>query len=71
MATVTPHTCDQDLDTLLQKLEHDSSNLLKWLRNNYMKLNEEKCHLVVAGHKFESVWAQIGDSRIWETNTEK
>ena len=25
----------------------------------------------VVAHKFESVWAQIGDSRIWETNTEK
>ena len=67
----TPHTCDQDLDTLLKKLEHDSLNAIEWFKNNYMKLNEDKCHLIIAGHKYENVWAMIGESRIWETDKQK
>ena len=29
-----------------------------------MKLNEDKCHLLVAGHRYESLWAKIGETRI-------
>ena len=36
-----------------------------------MKLNEEKCHLIIAGHKYENAWAMIGDARIWETQKQK
>ena len=31
-----------------------------------MKLNEEKCHFIVSGHKYEHIWAKIGNSIIWE-----
>ena len=27
--------------------------------NNYMKLNEEKCHFIISGHKIEHLWAKI------------
>ena len=36
-----------------------------------MKLNEDKCHLLVAGHRYETLWANIGETRIWEGNNEK
>ena len=36
-----------------------------------MKLNEEKCHLIIAGHKYENTWAIIGESRIWETQRQR
>ena len=36
-----------------------------------MKLNEGKCHLLVGGYKHESIWAKIGDARIWESNKQK
>ena len=36
-----------------------------------MKLNEDKCHLLVGGYKNESIWAKIDDSRTWESNKEK
>ena len=26
-----------------------------------MKLNTEKCHLLISGHKYEHQWAQIKD----------
>ena len=36
-----------------------------------MKLNEEKCHFLFAGHKHEVVFARAGDSTIWESTREK
>ena len=36
-----------------------------------MKLNEDKCHLLVAGHAYETLWANIGETRIWESKNEK
>ena len=36
-----------------------------------MKLNQDKCHLLVSGYKDENVWAQIGDEIIWEINKQK
>ena len=31
-----------------------------------MKLNTDKCHLIVAGSKHEHVCAQIGNDLLWE-----
>ena len=36
-----------------------------------MKLNHDKCHLLVSRHRYESVWANIGSSKIWESNDQK
>ena len=36
-----------------------------------MKLNEDKCHLLVGGYKQESIWAKTGDARSWESNKQK
>ena len=67
----TLYACDMKLDTVLRKLEHDSLLAIEWFNANYMKLNADKCHLLVAGHKYESVWAKIGNEKIWESNEEK
>ena len=62
---------DKDLGSLINRLEHDSFLAIEWFQNNYMKLNEDKCHLLVGGYKHESIWAKIGDARIWESNKQK
>ena len=31
-----------------------------------MKINTDKCHLLVSGYKHEHVWAKLGDKKIWE-----
>ena len=51
--------CDSDLKHLMGRLEHDTKLAIEWFENNYMKLNEDKCHLLVAGHKYESLLAKI------------
>ena len=36
-----------------------------------MKLNTDKCHFLLAGYKYEQVWANVGDDKIWESQKEK
>ena len=43
----------------------------EWFQNNYMKLNTGKCHLLVAGHKFEHTWVRIGPGKIWDDHSIK
>ena len=42
-------------------LENDSSLAIEWFQNNYMKLNEGKCHLLDSGIKHEVIWDNVGD----------
>ena len=42
------------------RLEHDSALAMCWFESNYMKLNTDKCHLIMSGNKHESFWAEYG-----------
>ena len=64
----SPHACVISLDELLMHLEHNSAFAVCWFGSNYMKLNTDKCHLIISGNKHESFWADIGNDRIWESN---
>ena len=55
----TFHTCDNDRNNLIKRLEQDA-------QTNNMKLNKDKCHLLVLRHKYENVWVKMGDEKIWE-----
>ena len=53
------------------RLDHDTALAVEWLENNIKKLNQDKFHLLVSGHKHETVWAKIGETKIWESNKQK
>ena len=36
-----------------------------------MKLNQDKCHLLVPGYKHGNIWARIGKVKIWESSKQK
>ena len=36
-----------------------------------MKLKEDKCHFILSGCKHEIIFADIGESRIWEKGQQK
>ena len=38
----TFHACDKDLNSLFNRLEHDSYLAIKWFENKFMKLNQDK-----------------------------
>ena len=67
----TFYKCDKDINNLMKSLEHDSLLAIEWFDSNYMKLNESKCHSIMAGHKHEHIWAKIGQTMIWEQNNVK
>ena len=63
--------CDINLDELLMHSEHESALAECCFESNYMKLNTDKCYLIISGNKHESFWAVIGNDRIWESNSVK
>ena len=48
--------CDSDLNYLISRLKHDF---------------QDKCHLLISRHKYESMWANIGSCKVWENNDQK
>ena len=67
----TLYACDEDVNPLINRLEHDSYLAIEWFENNSMKLNQDKCLLLVSGFKYENVWAKIGKTKIWESKKQK
>ena len=51
----TPHTCDSDLYTVLNKLKNCTDSLFTWFQENHMKPNGGKCHLLVTTEKSVNV----------------
>ena len=64
---VSNYACDMGLSNLLRRLEHDSLIILEWFECSYTKMNEDKCHFLIAGNKYENLWARVGHSQIWES----
>ena len=62
----TPYICGQSLSDVLTKLEMFSEKALNWFELNFLKLNPEKCHLLVSGFKHEVSFAKLDDNVIWE-----
>ena len=46
----TSYASSSNLDALIKKLEESTSSLFQWFRNNHMKANADKCHLVVTSN---------------------
>ena len=67
----TFYACGKDVNSLINRLEYDSYLATEWFENNSMKLNQDKCHLLVSGFKYENVWAKIGKTKIWESKKQK
>ena len=63
--------CNENLDFVLGELERNSNIAIDWFQNDYMKMNSDKCHLLVVGHKFDQIWAKIDTDLIWESNSVK
>ena len=67
----TFYSGDMELSELVRQLEHDSLLAIEWFESNYMKLSTDKCHLLLAGHKHDHIWAKIGNDNIEESMHER
>ena len=67
----TLHTVDKNLDQLMRDLERGVEKAIEWFEYNAMKLNSSKCHLLICGHKFESMIRDIGNTKVIESHEVK
>ena len=65
----TPYASSSNLDAVINKLEESANNLFQCFRNNHMKANAGKCHLLVTGNY--DVSANINEFEIESSNKEK
>ena len=61
---------DSDLHNLISILDV-TVLAIEWFKSNCMKLNQDKRHFLISGHKYETVWANIGSCSSWESNDQK
>ena len=47
----TLHTYDSDLYTVLSKLKNCTDSVFTWFKENHMKSNGGKCHLLITTEK--------------------
>ena len=67
----TIYACSSDLNAIINSLEKDSSVLAEWFSENFMKLNRDKCHLMIFGNNCTDSVVTIGNSAIKESDYEK
>ena len=51
--------------------EKNAYHLATWFPENHMKLNEDKCHLIIFGTRKEKVNMRVEDVKIEESDNEK
>ena len=67
----TSFVYDSNLKTALETLEHNSELAVGWFETNYIKLNTNKCHLLISGNANEQMWAKLDRDIVWESNDVK
>ena len=68
----TPYACDNILDNVTARSENDSSIIIQWFADNFMKFNTDKCYLLILGiNSNQQVTVNVGDSVIENTEEEK
>ena len=67
----TLYSCDREAKNVIAKLEQNANHVTTWLPENHMKLNEDKCHLIIFGGSKEKVNIHVGEVQIEESDDEK
>ena len=64
----TPYAIDIDTDSVINTLENDADILITWFSDNYMKLNEDKCHFLITDTT-EKMSMYVGIEKIESSDT--
>ena len=67
----TIFACDKELSNVKQILEQNSDKAIQWFKENYMKLNTDKCKVIICGKKNETVSIKVENSEISEGDSVK
>ena len=66
----TIYTYGPNVDNVIANLENDALALSEWFPSNFMKLNKDKCHLMIFGRKSNEVSVKIGEASLKENKEE-
>ena len=67
----TIFACHPTLETIIRRLGTDSNLLAKWFSDNYLKLNDDKCYLMIFSDKYSKATVTIRNSTINQNEYEK
>ena len=69
------HVCNfadgTNIKDVLFDLEYDTQSAIVWFNDNFMTLNQDKCHFLISGNLIEHLWIKVGDELIWASAEEK
>ena len=66
----SPFVCDKDILNVISQLEEDSTTLLNWVKNNGLKANPDKFHLILS-EKDENKFIIVDNYTVQNSNCEK
>ena len=58
----TLYSTDYEVKNVITRLEQDANRLTAWFPENYVKLNEDKCHLILFGASKERANIHVGEA---------
>ena len=67
----TFYACDLDLKSLITRLEQNAALSIEWFESNYMMLNQDKFHFLFSGHKYQTLFVNEEEAKIWESKQQK
>ena len=62
---------ESTIESVISVLENDAAILIRWFHNNYLKMNEDKCHLLITNQDEGSIIDHIGDEIIKNSQSKK
>ena len=66
----TPYMCDKSVVLVIDRLEKDSLILCQWFKHNYLKCNEDNCHLLLS-NKSPDLCVNVGKETIYNSTQVK
>ena len=63
----TLYACNKSLQNVVNSLERDTQKIITWFPDNYMRLNEEKCHLMTISTCSTDTSIHVGNAQIKES----
>ena len=65
------YACGPRMETLITHSEHDDLKITVWFPNNFMKINDDTCHLMIFGVKVDhEITIKIGEDCVKESTEE-
>ena len=66
--SITLYIYNSNLKSALETLEKNSELAIGWFGMNCIKLNTDKCHLLLSGYKSGQMWEKLDRDLVWESN---